>query len=311
MQAVEALTSMPGLSSTPQGREARRAAMFRETPAERLSRWALGIVYAGMPKRINHLPHLLLAVVRDMARGGTRLPDGARLSVRPDTFAGVALGITPEHVLAAARRGFFPWCHVGPLKWWTRKERMVLLAGDYRMSKNLRRIMRKNPYRVTFDTAFDEVIKACAGRRRNRFALTWITPRIMRLYATLHDQGHAHSFEVWNDKGELVGGGYGLSVGRCFFTESQFSLESNTSKMGFATLIYHLDKWGYVLNDGKDRTPTLEEAGFRLMPRAELEAVLAAYAQGDSPTAAWTVEADLAAIAKWEPKAEAAARKAA
>jgi leucyl/phenylalanyl-tRNA--protein transferase len=159
--------------------------------------------------------------------------------------------------------------------------------------------MKKTDYRVTFDSAFDEVIKACAGRRKGRpSGLTWITPRIMHLYAELHDRGHAHSFEVWSADGRLVGGGYGLGVGRIFYTESQFSLESNTSKMGFASFNHHLAKWGFVLNDGKDFTPTIDAMGFRAIPRAEFEALLAQHAHGSGKTGPWTVESDLATIAQ-------------
>ncbi|MCV5231811.1 leucyl/phenylalanyl-tRNA--protein transferase family protein, partial [Escherichia coli] len=86
--------------------------------------------------------------------------------------------------------------------------------------------MRKTDYRVTFDQAFDEVIAACAEPRKGRPLLTWITPKIMHLYAALHDMGAAHSFEVWSADGRLVGGGYGIAIGRVFYTESQFSRES-------------------------------------------------------------------------------------
>lgn len=282
-------------------------ALFNETALQKASRWVLGMAYACHPKRIRQLPHLLLWSAVDMARGGTYVPSSAHLRARPDTFAGVCRDVSPETIMAAARGGFFPWCHIGPLKWWTRENRMVLPAAEFRMSKNLKRIMKRNPYTVTFDTAFDEVIKSCSGQRKNRpYGLTWITPKIMRLYSELHRQGHAHSFEVWSEKGELVGGGYGLSVGRVFFTESQFSIESNTSKMGFATLLYHLSKWGYVLNDGKDWTPSLEEAGFRPVPRPVFEAILKQYAAGNSPDVQWRVETSLSDIARWDPKAGAA-----
>ena len=90
----------------------------------------------------------------------------------------------------------------------------------------------------------------------------------------LHDLGFAHSFEVWSADGRLIGGGYGIAIGRVFYTESQFSRESNTSKMGFASLNHHLAKWGFVLNDGKDFTPTIDAMGFRAIPRAEFEAML-------------------------------------
>ena len=100
------------------------------------------------------------------------------------------------------------------------------------------------------------MIKACAGRRDGRWHLTWITPQIMRAYCDLHDAGYAHSFEVWNNDGELVGGGYGVAVGGAFTIESQFTLESHTSKIGFAVLNWHLAKWGFLLNDNKDRRAT-------------------------------------------------------
>jgi leucyl/phenylalanyl-tRNA--protein transferase len=275
-----------------------RARLFRETPAATALRWIMGTAYACHPKRAADLPFLLWLTARDMARGGTRAPDAGTTHVRPDTFAGVALGVSPDDIMAAARRGFFPWCHLGPLKWWTRRERMVLFLSEHHIGKRLRRDMRKSAYRVTFDQAFDEVIKACAEPRKGRpNGLTWITPQIMRLYASLHDRGHAHSFEVWSADGRLVGGGYGIAAGRIFFTESQFSRESNTSKMGFATLNHHLARWGYVLNDGKDFTPTIDAMGFRAIPRAEFEALLAEHVQGGGKTGPWTVEADLATIA--------------
>ncbi len=276
---------------------------FHEPLANRVSRWALGIAYACQPKRAADLPRLVLWMLVDVARGGTRVPDQSQTRTRPDTFGGVCRELSPDTILAAARLGFFPWCHVGPLKWWTRRERMVMHPAQFHVSKTTKRLMKKNTYRVTFDTAFDEVIKACSGRRKNRpFQLTWITPKIMRLYSELHAMGHAHSFEVWNATGELVGGGYGLSIGRTFVTESMFSHETDTSKMGFASLNYHLAKWGYVLNDGKDWNSSLDAAGLKLMPRAEFEGILAEYAQDASPTVSWSVEADLTTIAQWEAK---------
>ncbi len=274
-----------------------RATLFREPLADRLARYVLGTAYVCHPKRIADLPYLLWWMLWDFARGGTVVPNPARTHARPDTFAGVARRPSPQSILAAARLGFFPLAHFGPLKWWTRKDRMVLQLGQQRSNKNVRRLMRKKSYEVTFDLAFDEVIKACAGRRKGRPSLTWITPKIMRLYAALHDQGHAHSFEVWNADGELVGGGYGLAVGRVFFTEFQFSRERDTSKLGFATLNHHLEQWGFVANDGKDETPALAEVGFELMPRASFEALLAKHAHSGGKQGRWKVEWEPAAIA--------------
>jgi leucyl/phenylalanyl-tRNA--protein transferase len=272
---------------------------FRESVKQTATRWLLGTAYACHPKRIGDLPHLALALATDMARGSTVLPDPARTWRRPDTFGGVCRDITPETILAAARLGFFPWCHCGPLKWWTREKRMVLFFPEHHIAKRFRGMMKKSDYRVTFDTAFDEVMMACAEPRSNRgHALTWVTPRIMRLYSGLHRLGHAHSVEVWSADGHLVGGSYGVAVGRVFVTESQFFREPNASKMGFHLLNQHLDKWGFVVNDNKGWTEATAAMGFREIPRADYEAVLAAHACDDIRPGPWSPEWDLAEAAR-------------
>jgi len=169
------------------------------------------------------------------------------------------------------------------------------------MSKRLRRLMRQGTYAVTFDRDFEGVIKACAGKRDGRWHLTWITPRIMRAYAALFDDGLVHSFEVWNGDGELVGGGYGVAIGRVFFTESQFSREDNTSKIGFSVLNWHLAKLGYGLNDGKWATPTILDMGFRLLPRSEFLRLLGETVGEEGTRGRWSVEASPEIVANWQP----------
>jgi leucyl/phenylalanyl-tRNA--protein transferase len=292
----------PHATEAPAERGAVRNHLFHESWNGWMQRWLLGTAYALMPARIADFPFLALHTLTDAMRGGTRVPDPARTWKRPDTFGGNCRDISPDTILAAARLGFFPWCHCGPLKWWTREQRMVLKFDDHHIAKRLRRDMKKAPYRVTFDQAFEQVIAACAGHRSyNKHSLTWITPRIMRLYTDLFDRGHAHSFEVWDENGELVGGGYGLSIGRVFATESQFSLKRDTSKMGFAVLNYHLAKWGYVLNDGKDFTPTIDAMGFKLIPRAEFDSILRESATRAPEAGAWTVSANISEVADWDP----------
>lgn len=279
---------------------------FRETFRGWLERLILGTAYALKPARIGGVPHLVMNVGLDIVRGGTRLPSTERISL-PDTFGGVCRDLTPDTILMAAQRGFFPLCHVPPLKWWTRENRMVAVLSEYHIAKTLRRDMKKKGYKVTFDKAFDDVILACAGRRSYRsHGLTWITPQIMRLYSALHRAGHAHSFEVWSPDDRLVGGGYGVSTGRVFMTESLFSHEPNTSKIGFAVLNYHLAKWGYVMNDGKDFSPLLSSLGFRLIPRAEHEAILEGNTEIGAmggPVDRWQVEAGPEKVADWHPAA--------
>ena len=291
-------TDMPAVSPEI---AARRDALFRETPVEMLERLALGTVWAVKPNRVRGLPALARMWLSDLVRRKGELPDPESALDRPDGLCGIARDLTPDLLLEAYRRTLFTFAHYGPSKWFSPKQRCVVYFDEFHIAKRLRSIMKQKRFTVTFDRDFEGVIKACAGRRAGKWHVTWITPRIMRLYAALYDAGHVHSYEVWNAKGELAGGGYGLAMGEVFFTESQFSLEPNTSKIGFALLNWHLAKWGFVLNDNKWMTPTVEKMGFRDVPRAELQRHLTV------PTARggrWQVEADLAAVAAWQPETE-------
>ena len=275
---------------------------FRETFAERLERIALGTAWALKPNRIDALPIL----ARLCLRGRGTLPD-PRASDHESGLVGLVGDFSSETLLAAYAQGLYPFAHVGPLKWISTPARTVLLLDEYHMGKRLRRLMRQERYRVTFDQDFAGVIRACAGRREGKWHVTWITPRIMRAYGALFEQGHVHSFEVWNEAGALVGGGYGLALGRVFYTESQFSHEDNTSKLGFSVLNWHLAQWGYVLNDGKSMTPTIREMGFREIPRDEFLELLARYTPTGGKPGRWAVETDTKTVAAWEPKAQAIA----
>ena len=264
---------------------------LRETPRRMATRWILGIAYALQPQRIASVPHLLLGTLLDLVRGGTEVPDQNRTRSRPDTFAGVVRNLTPETYLKALRAGFFAWAHCGPLKWWTRDKRMVLFFENAHVSRRLTRQIRSGKYTFTFDTAFDRVLHHCgAPRSYNWHTLTWLTPRYMQFFSRLHRMGHAHSFEVWNADGVLVGGGFGLAVGRVFVGESMFSLESDTSKLACAVLYPHLEKWGYAMVDARDYTPVLEKSGYQQIPRAKFEALMAEHAQGAAPTDPWVVD---------------------
>jgi leucyl/phenylalanyl-tRNA---protein transferase len=151
--------------------------------------------------------------------------------------------------------------------------------------------LKSGRYTVTFDTAFDRVVAQCgAPRAYNWHTLTWLTPGYMRLFSVLNRQGHAHSFEVWNGRGELVGGGFGVAIGRIFVGESMFSLEPDTSKIGCAVLYAHLEKWGFELVDARDFTPVLEKMGFREIPRSKYEAILATHAHEPAGGVAWRTD---------------------
>lgn len=295
-----------GVSRFPDGdRHAYRCKLYRETLYQALERWIFGTHFLLKADRLPHIPRFLWSAACDLMRGGTVVPDPKRVVACPELMGGVCRNISADTILEASRFGFDPWCHYGPLKWWTRDMRMVLFFNEHHMGKNLRRDMRNKRYSVTFDEAFEDVVKACASRRSyRRHGLTWITPRIMMLYTELYDRGHAHSFEVWSQDGRLVGGGFGHAFGRIFSTESLFSFEPNTSKMGFATLNYHLNKWGYVVNDAKAYAANFDAMGFRVITRAEYDALLSANARIGGRGGPWSVEHDLKAVSTWQSEQE-------
>ena len=228
------------LSLSPTAGASRRETLFRESPRDIAERWALGLAWALMPARIGGLPPLARLCFDELLAPDYALPDPERALENPRGLAGIVHDLSLPTLLAAHKRGLYPFAHVGPIKWWSPPQRSLLFFNELHIAKRLRRQMRQGQYTVTFDRDFDGVIKACAGTRDGRWHVTWITPKIMHAYAAAYDAGHAHSFEVWNEKGELAGGGYGVAVGNSFVTESQFSREPNTSKIGFTVLNWHL-----------------------------------------------------------------------
>ncbi len=229
------------------------------------------------------------------------LPDPRDAVDEPPGLAGIAHDLSLPTLLSAYRRGLYPFAHIAPLKWWSPPQRSVLFFNELHVAKRLRRQIRQGSYTVTFDRDFEGVIAACAGHRQHRWHLTWITPRLMRSYAELFDAGYAHSFEVWNERGDLAGGGYGVAVGGAFITESQFSREPNTSKIGFTVLNWHLSHWGFAFNDGKLMTPTCHDMGFRDILRSDYLVHLAQTVRRPDKKDRWRVETDLATVADWQP----------
>jgi len=280
----------------------RRTSLFRESLIDKAERWSLGLAWAMSPTRISGLPALAQLCFEEILAPNYALPDPERTLERPRGLAGIAHDLSLPTLMAAYRRGLFPLAHIGPQKWWSPPERSLLFFNELHLAKRLRQQMRQGQYTVTFDRDFERVIMACAGHRSGRWHVTWITPKIMHAFAEAYDAGHAHSFEVWNEKGELAGGGYGLAVGNSFVTESQFSAEPNTSKIGFTVLNWHLAQWGFAFNDGKILTSTTHDMGFREIPRAEFLSKLTQASKKPARTGRWHTEADTATVAEWQPK---------
>jgi leucyl/phenylalanyl-tRNA--protein transferase len=278
----------------------RRAALFHETPLERLERVGLGLAWLSRPERWADLPPLAKLMACHLVAPPKDLPD-PEATVGRSRMVGTVRDLSVPTLIEAYKRGLHSAGHFGTLHWESPPKRCVLFFDEYHMSKRLRRTMRQGRYSVTFDRDFEGVIKACAERRTGKWHVTWITPRIMQAYAALFDAGYVHSFEVWNENRELVGGGYGVALGRIFFTESQFSREDNTSKLGFSVLNWHLARWGYILNDGKDPTPTILDMGFRVIPRSEFLRHLAHGTPSGGKAGRWEIEAGAHVVADWKP----------
>lgn len=190
--------------------------------------------------------------------------------------------LSSSRLVAAYRHGCFPWYSEGqPLLWWSPDPRTVLLPNNLHLSRSLRKVLRSNQFSVTFDRNFTEVIHACSEPRDDEEG-TWITNDMQAAYAELHQQGYAHSVEVWQ-QGKLVGGLYGLAIGQLFFGESMFSRVSNASKVGFVTLIRALKAAGFVLIDCQVPTAHLASLGAHNITRVSFADYLAQYL--DAPAA--------------------------
>jgi leucyl/phenylalanyl-tRNA---protein transferase len=187
----------------------------------------------------------------------------------PEGLLAVGGDLSPRRLLSAYGCGIFPWYEQGsPLLWWSPPERAIWLAGDFVPSHSLRKVLRRGRYELRIDTAFAEVIHACATTPRDGQPGTWITDEMRAAYTKLHQLGFAHSFESWCG-GELMGGLYGLSLGAAFFGESMFSRATDASKAAFAGLAEHCFGRGFELIDGQLRNPHLLRLGARMVPRPE------------------------------------------
>ena len=172
--------------------------------------------------------------------------------------------LRPERLLNAYRGGIFPWYSEGmPIHWHSPDPRMVLRLEDLRVSRSLRKLIRSERYSITMNRAFAEVIAHCAGLR---WPGTWITDEMFVAYCRLHSLGYAHSVEVWDDSG-LVGGLYGVGLGRMFFGESMFSLADNASKLALEKLVRQLRAWEFELIDCQEVTSHMISLGAREMAR--------------------------------------------
>jgi leucyl/phenylalanyl-tRNA--protein transferase len=195
--------------------------------------------------------------------------------------------LSTARLLDAYRQGIFPWYSGSqPILWWTPDPRMVLRLEDLRVTRSLAKSRRNRGYEVRVDTAFGRVLEACAAPRRE--AGTWLGPAMREAYLRLHLEGHAHSFETWLE-GRLVGGLYGVALGRMFYGESMFSRATDASKVALLGLVDALRPRGFPMIDCQVHTPLLESLGAREIPRAQFLRALPALVNYPQPPEAWTL----------------------
>lgn len=196
-------------------------------------------------------------------------PPVAQALTEPNGLLAIGGDLSPARLLTAYRHGIFPWYSGDqPILWWSPDPRAVLFPEKLKVARSLRKTLDKEVFRVTFDQAFARVIEACATTPRRGQAGTWITPAMQQAYLALHRLGHAHSVECWSGA-ELVGGLYGIRIGRVFCGESMFSRVTDASKVAFVHLVRRLQEEGVVLIDCQVTTVHLLSLGAEEIPRRD------------------------------------------
>ncbi len=207
----------------------------------------------------------------------------------PNGLLAMGGDLSVEWLLDAYRHGIFPWFNPGePILWWSPDPRMVLVPSDIRVTRSLAKRMRNAGFELRVDSAFAEVMRAC-GAPREDGAGSWISDEMVAAYSQLFDAGYAHSVETWRD-GVLVGGLYGVAIGRMFYGESMFSREVDASKIALVRLAQQLQQWEFGLIDCQMETPHLSSMGARTLPRADFIARLEEWVNLPHRPGPWTFD---------------------
>ncbi len=199
---------------------------------------------------------------------GDAFPPVTRALQDPNGLLAAGGDLSPQQLIDAYRHGIFPWFNPGePTLWWSPDPRMALFPAELKVSRSLRKVLKKRDYEVRVDTAFASVMRNCAAPRDGQPG-TWISEEMIAAYSRLHEMGLAHSVETWRD-GELTGGLYGIALGKMFYGESMFSRTTDASKIAFVHLVRQLERWGFGMIDCQMKTAHLASLGAREIPRAE------------------------------------------
>ncbi|VGO16006.1 Leucyl/phenylalanyl-tRNA--protein transferase [Pontiella desulfatans] len=219
------------------------------------------------------------------------------LTTRKPPYGLLARGgeLTEESLLLAYSKGVFPFTDRGSVNWWSCDPRMVLFPEKMKFNRRFRQQLRSDRFSVTFDTAFEQVVNACAERES-----TWLNPERIAICNALHEKGYSHSVEVWSQEGLLVGGVFGTDMGKILIGESSFHREPSASKIAIVTLACHLQHWGYHAFDIGGYQAYCEAMGFENIPRKEYLAWLKKGTTDGRKTGKWRVDPGVD-VAAWKP----------
>jgi len=223
---------------------------------------------------------------------GDPFPPPTQALKEPNGLLAAGADLSVERLLAAYRRGIFPWYSAGqPILWWSPDPRMVLFPRELKLPRSLRKRLRRHDYDIRCDTAFEAVMRACAEPRAGQDG-TWITEEMIAAYGALNRRAVAHSVETWIG-GELVGGLYGVALGHAFFGESMFTRVTDASKIALAHLTRQLERWNFGMIDCQMVTSHLAAFGAREIPRERFMARLAELVECDTLAGKWRFDDDL------------------
>ena len=215
---------------------------------------------------------------------------------KPHGLVAIGGSMTPESLLCAYSKGIYPLYDSSPIEWLSCDPRMILHLENMKLKKGLRPLLKSGRYKVTFNTDFEGVVKACSERE-----WTWLVPERISAAVSLNQRGIAHSVEVWNQDGELVGGIFGIEVGRMFISESAFSKENNTMKVACAYLNCHLQHWGFAVNDVQAYAEHFRRLGYEEISRREYIKLLKELnTPPDKIIGKWAVDSNLV-VGSWIP----------
>ncbi|MCS6209036.1 leucyl/phenylalanyl-tRNA--protein transferase [Shewanella baltica] len=207
----------------------------------------------------------------------------------PNGLLAIGGDLRPERLLSAYYNGIFPWFNSDdPILWWSPDPRAVFIPGEVHISTSFRKYLKKQPWRITINHAFTDVMAGCAQPREKQSG-TWITQEIQMAYRELHYTGHAHSIEVWEGE-RLIGGLYGLAIGQVFCGESMFHRKTNASKAAVAALQQHLLKMGFKLIDAQVMNPHLESLGAKAIKRIDFITLLSELRNNPVDPTTWTTK---------------------